>query len=136
MDVMEARRRLLMMPHGIDTSPQILRFNVRWNRGTLDVLDGYCVTVIYDVGFSTNSRSIIGYNTSNQYNIFRDGQYVDYWNVGTGREQVNANCNGISACIPMSKIEDAHLYFADTGEIIFAGRNSIYYGHKNISELE
>lgn len=65
--------------------------------------------------------------------IFRDGQYLDYWGLSAPR--LNANSNGVAVTLKESEIDDAYLYVRDSGEIIFAGKNTIYYGHRNISEL-
>lgn len=68
-----------------------------------------------------------------EFNIFKDGQYVDYW--GFVAPRLNANSNGVAVTLKENEIDDAYLYVIDSGEIIFAGKNTPYYGHRNISEL-
>ena len=65
--------------------------------------------------------------------IFKDGDYVDYWSPTNIK--LNANSNGIGVTISNSRIDDAYMYINDSGQILFAGKNTIYYGHRNINEI-
>ena len=41
----------------------------------------------------------------------------------------------ISFSIEVSEIENSYAYLVETGQIIFAGKNTPYYGYTNISEM-
>lgn len=130
---MQARRRLLMTPHGIDTSPKILAYGKYWWRGGLKDDADYCATVIMPFTPSTSVQWPVFSGLCTELDVFKDGQYVDYWGLAAPR--LNANSNGVAVTLKESEIDDAYLYVKDSGEIIFAGKNTIYYGHRNISEL-
>lgn len=135
-DVMQRRRQLMGMQKSVlDTTAKILQYDVRWSRGSLIESVGIAATIIYYIEPKSESRRLINGGLYSQLNIFKDGQYVDYWSIATGREQINANCNGVSATVVTSGIDNAYLYVQGTGEILFAGKNTPYYGHRNISEL-
>jgi hypothetical protein len=65
---------------------------------------------------------------------------VAYWStISTGEERTHGRIDVGSDCfaatIQTDMIDDCYLINRNTGEIFFAGKNSIYYGHRNISEL-
>ena len=55
MDLMQARRRLLMQQSGLDTSPKVLEYDKRYySGGTVRAQNGCCITDKYDVVSSVN----------------------------------------------------------------------------------
>ena len=67
--------------------------------------------------------------------IYKDGSYIDYWSVSNTRAVINANSNGLAISITVGHVDDAYLYFQETGDIIFAGKNTPYYGYLNINDI-
>ena len=116
-----------------DTSPVVLAENKRWANGNLIDANGYSATVVCSYSPSNSVRYIEHSGIYFQVNIFKDGQYIDYWSLASPR--LNANSNGIATTLLSSEIEDAYIYIRETGDIIFAGKNTQYYGHTNVSEL-
>ena len=87
----------------------------------------------------------VGLNPDYMCNIQNDGSFVDWWGQTNGipnwttqeseRDILNAGSNEISCSIYLPIIDTTYAYIKETGQILFAGKDSIYYGHKNISEL-
>ena len=141
---MQARRRLLMQQSGLDTSPVILAYNAIYNaNGYINQVDGagYCVTDLYyyptltatgTIGyFGTDSKTCVVYKNNGTTK-------VDYWALQENqspRKCINTGSDAIKFTLKMSDLDDCYAYLQDTGQIFFAGKNSIYYGHRNISEL-
>ena len=148
MDVIQARRRLMMLPHGIDTSPKIYQYNAGINvsnpQGTTP-LEGCCVTELYNYQLfaSGANRTLVttGAWGNNQgiMTVWKDGVYRDFWGTNSAdnfeRAVIMPNTNGLKISLNMSRLNDAYALIKETGEILFAGKNSIYYGHLNTSEL-
>lgn len=149
MDVMEMRRRLMAAarPSVIDTSPRIAEFNKRLNAGnpaTKPPVDyeGACITDYYDYPAQTTTQTICMSGKmdiiQSYLMIFQDGTYKDYWgqpNDGASKACINGNSNQIKFTLDMSKLDDSYAYIVGTGQILFAGRNTQYYGHTNVSEI-
>ena len=139
--MMSIRRRLMMMPHGIDTSPIIERYNAKL-AGDIVAADGYCVTAKYYYQSSNTVQTIAYYfgEASLQCQVFRNNgeTYMDYWVLQkrqSPRTCINAGSDAIWFTIEMNEINNCYAYIIETGQIFFAGKNTPYYGHRNISEL-
>ena len=154
MDVMQARRRLLMMPHGIDTSPKIAAYGKACalaNTGERDVpYDS--ITDWYVFAPKTIGQLTIYYETPAAL-IRNDGNYQFYainaestmirdWYYNTSATNktrtigwTNFTLQEIRFTVITANIDDVYAYVVETGQIFFAGKNTIYYGHRNISEL-
>lgn len=52
---------------------------------------------------------------------------------GTGKS-VSEEFDGIKFCVWMFGAEESYAYIAETGRILFAGRNTVYYGKTNIND--
>lgn len=141
------RRRALMaqVESGeIDTSPIIEYYNKGLISGgaTKDVI-GCCVTALYTYPEKSVMQTCVttgGFGNADRVMIiYKDGNQVDYWGTNSQdnyeRACINPNSNGLRISLNMSRLDDAYLYLKETGQILFAGRNSIYYGHRNINEL-
>lgn len=143
---MTRRRALLARVEsgGLDTSPIIEYYDkgLIGSGATQDVI-GCCVTALYtypEKSVMQTSVTTGGWGTAAGVMIvYKDGNKVDYWGTNTQdnyeRACINPNSNGLRISLKMSRLDDAYLYIKDTGQILFAGRNSIYYGHRNINEL-
>ena len=150
MDMMEMRFRMMAMQEsGLDTSPRIAEYDAAWGRGTETKYsyNGWCITDWYSYDKTSESIvSIIGYIGNDnagitfQYHNATKTQ-KDWYYFNKGDQEGEQKLVGvswpveISFSIQQSKIKDSYVYIKNTGQILFAGKNSIYYGHKNISEL-
>lgn len=136
MTPLDRRRELLLMQEsGLDTTPEFVAYGYRWDRGQLVENSACNATKIYSFPPSQSARKIESDYCVMQICIYRDGTYIDYWSISNTRAVINANSNGLAISVSSNYVDDAYLYIQETGEIIFAGKNTIYYGHKNISEL-
>ena len=137
-----------MMPHEIDTSPKIYQYNAGIptnNRQGTTPLIGCCVTELYSYQLfaSGSNRTLVttgGWGTNQGImTLWKDGVYKDYWGTSSAdnyeRAVIIPDTNGLKISLNMSRLNDAYALIKETGEILFAGKNSIYYGHRNISEL-
>ena len=143
---MERRRALMMMrKSGLDTSPIIAHYGVKNPSGNpatkpYIVDENYCVTALYSYTPMNVRQTIRFYGGNGNAILYTDETYKDYWNFnGESNEHkwniINANTNQISCTLKISMLDDSYLWLEESGEILFAGKNSIYYGHRNISEL-
>lgn len=137
------------MPHGLDNSPKIVEHGVYWGRG-MNVKNndsGWSITDWIYVKQQITGGILTGYVGANDVNNHTFQYYNEnetksdwyYFNNGDqeGNRQLSRNfaIAKISFSIYTPNIENTYAYIQNTGEILFAGKNSIYYGHSNISEL-
>lgn len=138
MDVMDMiRRMLLAQESGINTTAEGYPYK-RWNRGVLENSSSALATIIYEYEPSSEGRQLRYGGLVAQINTFINGVYKDYWSardeVDT-RNVINANTNGVAVNIDINNLQNAYAYLPDTGQILFAGKDTPYYGHLNINEL-
>lgn len=130
----------MAMPHTLDTSPIITDYNMELNnRGGLISSNNRSVTGYYALSSYVGSitQAITGGGQLRICAAYKDYDFVDYW---TNRIVFNAGTNQIRATIDNVDIDNIYAYMplnstVDQGKILFAGKNTIYYGHRNISEL-
>lgn len=150
---MRRRRELMaMQTHKLDTSPLIDKYDWRWGRGneTGQVSAGWCITEWYKFNpQKTGLVTIVGWigNDSNQYTFqyhtenstWRDWFYFNNGNAEGTRNIQNSSgirlLYEISFSIDMSLLDECYAYVLETGQIFFAGKNSIYYGYTNINDM-
>lgn len=143
---MQRRRTLLMMPRGIDTNPKITEYGKHWDRtfGSTSISANWCITEWYEVNQQSIVQTINGYigaDTSGitfQYflsNGTTDWYYFNGTNPRTVTTRYGVGITSISFSIEIAQIDNSYAYCVETGQILFAGKNTIYYGHRNISEL-
>lgn len=132
-----------MMEHStLDTSPVILQDDTRlWPDGSTRALSGACITKIYDLYVGQNDRTFDHYGLTNSTINYNNGEFYDYWNSpsetapATSRTLAKTGTTEMQFTLMMDKLDDCYVIQLSTGIIVFAGKNSIYYGHRNISEL-
>lgn len=141
MDLMSIRRKMLMASgrKAIDTTVKIFAKNSRWGIGGKIYDDNYNIaSVIYEFEPQNVARRLFYDYLNTQLIIFENGVYKDYWTTRTGesdsRSVINANSNGIAVSVGNEHIDDAYAYLPD-GQILFAGKNSPYYGYTNINDM-
>lgn len=155
MDMMEIRRRVLMgqtKSGPVDTSPKIAEYGVFWNRtqGGKTANTDWCVTEEYEFSPILAGITLVGYIGKDAANItFQYYGYVTqthaaysgwyYFNVGDkeGTRDLSAinTLERITFSIRQDKLSDCYVYVRETGQILFAGINSVYYGYTNIHDM-
>ena len=99
------------------------------------------ITNVFSFTPLQSDGALCTYGCTATMQFLTDGVFTDYWSMGsenapqTRNGIVNAGANGAKFTVVLSKKDDAYAYIVDTGEILFAGINSIYHGHRNISEV-
>lgn len=151
MDLMQHRRSLLMAQgRKLDTTPKIAEYGKYWNRtfGSTSVNANWCITDWYDVVDTPGESritSINGYIGTDATTItfqyyLTNGTTNWYYFAGTNPRRVIANpatyrISKISFSIQITEIDNSYAVVVETGQILFAGKNTQYYGHRNISDL-
>ena len=142
----------------VDTTVQIETYDVGFNNsGSTTSATGLAVTKLYefDNTGATGYFNLMGLfpyvdenpgSSTGRAQAFVDGVYVDpYSCYGSGKPLNKTNtegkiavnlttnkCNGIKVTIAYKYIDDCYLYVEKTGQVLFAGKNTPYYGMSNI----
>lgn len=155
MDLMQARRRVLIGEKKvIDTSPKIAEYGKMLNYERTGERSNiyFCITEWYpfDVGtvnliylynklYATQRRRDCNYQ---YYATNANGTLLRDWWFNTSeddpRRQIGWNTftlKEIRFSIPIKEIDDSFAYVKETGQIFFAGKNSLYYGYTNINDM-
>lgn len=142
MDLMKRRRGIIASQQGLDTSPKIVEYDKYLERdGTATgAAVGWCYTewILFDPQRTGMLMVVDNCTQSNRVFQYQNeqGSYADYW---YGPERIIGNADvtlyKIRFSIETAKIDDSYAYCETTGQIMFAGKNTQYYGHRNISEL-
>lgn len=139
----------------IDTSPKIAEYGVYWNRtkGGKTADANWCITEFYEFEQQAARRTTLkGYigndgtaKTFQYYglnNIGGDTSDWYYFNAGDneGTRDLGGTYNSntwqrITFSIHQDKLDDCYVYVQQTGQIFFAGKNTIYYGYTNINDM-
>lgn len=148
MDGMMRRRNMGIKSGGavIDNSPVIEYYDKRIYGSNLVDYVGRCVTQVYTLPtYATRRCEVVvhsGTATDNSCHVYADGVYKDWWNGG---HYINQGCNQGRWSLVTDDIDNSYCYLKNNGQvmpdelkgyIIFAGRNTIYYGHQYIQEVE
>ena len=123
----------------LDTSPIIALYNKGISvRNDVDKED-FCITQRYYYPPSDVVQTLAYYGTDGaQCRVYKNDVYMDYWTLAPAqspRKFINIGSEAIAITLNMFKLDESYAYIVETGQILFAGKNSIYYGHRNISEL-
>ena len=147
MDMMAIRRRVLMGAKKVlDTTPIIEIYGKHQGAGKPTIKppiddNNSGITIFYDYEPVNYRRTIVYYGTSAVMTVYTsDHLYKDYRNVGATdapaeSRYLNANSGAIKIDIYLPLIDDCFFYIKETGEILFAGKNSPYYGYTNINDM-
>ena len=61
---------------------------------------------------------------------------IGHWGeTQSPKECINIGSDAIEITLSMFRLDESYAYIVETGQILFAGKNTPYYGHRNISEL-
>lgn len=137
-----AKKRMEIGNSVLDNRPKIRAYDKQYhNDGSVKDYTGRCITKLYPVNY-TGNQGITHYGLQYYFVCYKDNgaTLVDYWSTNSTIEErrngaINDGSDCIAATIQTDMIDDCYLINRSTGEIFFAGKNSIYFGHKNISEL-
>ena len=144
MDMMAIRRRFLMASGKkvIDTSPIIVAYDSEYvSDGSTRQSVGFCCTALYSYLPMQTKGTIAFYGTSGKNMVLyrnNGSQRVDYWvlyNAQSPRTCINVGTDSAVFTLETSKLPDCYAYIVDTGQILFAGKNSPYYGYTNINDM-
>lgn len=139
-----AIRRGLMMGQKkvLDTTPIILENNARLatDGSVITTTDGRCITAIYDCHVTNNRRTFIHYGLSQSTINYKNGAYYDYWNNQSPNEikttvLAKDGTEQMQFTVVSNLIDDCYVIYENTGQILFAGKNSPYYGYTNINDM-
>lgn len=107
----------------------------------LPIVDGEN-NITYYIASYTPSGETCGIAGSLSYHLYIDDEYASYYNVQklnirhsrpTGRTVVEG-INGLVFPIFLFGAEESYAYINETGRVLFAGRNTPYYGKANIND--
>lgn len=143
MDLMEVRRRMMgqITKKVVDTSPVIEFYGYSIPAGSINYTqsEGSGVTKIYEYPKQDFVQTLVTAYVTANIRVFKDGLYRDYWSwgptVGMHRKVINSLSNGLAMTIILDNIDDSYAYLEETGQILFAGKNSPYYGYANINDM-
>ena len=142
-----SRRRDLMGQKSdvLNTSPKIAYENAHIISGGNIAEDQTCVvTALYPYSNPSDSTyTLCYYGTQGNMALYSaDRRYIDYWSitaVDTPKTRAvlykNSRTSFAAFTLRKNMLDDCFAYVTNTGQILFAGKNSIYYGHRNISEI-
>ena len=136
----------------VDTSPIIEETGYGLSSSGATVANRYlCYTKIYSLGTTLTggkTRAIKYYiaqsaadgssGGNNKQCVYLDGSFVNYYTTAFNAESranyssAKGDINQVRFTLFISSVDDSWAYFEDTGEIIFAGKNTQYYGMSNI----
>ena len=137
-----------------DTTPKIAEYGKYWNRtfgSTTDNAD-WCITQWIDVddpytgtGRPTSINGFIGADSNAitfQYYLTNGAVTQTNWNYFNNvnpRTVLSGNAfsrlTSISFSIQVNEIDNSYAYVEQTGQILFAGKNTPYYGYTNINDM-
>ena len=145
MDNLMLRRRAILQAPIVrpDTSPRIAEYGKTLGRGntTINTDANYCYTEWYDINPAPGSahqlqlvRCGINSNHTYQFTTSTGGANWDYRKEGN-YYYFPGNVNKIRTSIPIANLETCYAYIVSTGQILFAGINTPYYGYTNINNM-
>ena len=140
MDLMAIRRRI-MMAQRKNTAPIILMYGYKYPSGnkapTVDATK--CITDKYRYEPSTGKQTLVTCGVTSTIHIFNDTRYMDYWSWSPGdgykRKVINPNSTQVACTVVIDQLDVCYAYLEETGQILFAGEKSPYYGYENINDM-
>lgn len=138
----------------VDTSPVIAQTGYGLNKSGGTVAEAeLCYTDFYYIpdGYTGKVSGLFPNDDANYFNentqlqIFEDDTFKTYWSGGVMMGALGSAdkiaglyyasawpANKVRFVLVSSHVDDSYVYFTDTGDIIFAGANTKYYGMANI----
>lgn len=140
MDMMAIRRRVLMAQRK-NTSPKIAAYGYRFPSGNKAPVadESRCITEKYRYASSESKQTLVTCGVTSTIHVFNDTKYMDYWSWSPGdgykRKVINIGSTQVACTLVLDQLDEAYAYLEETGQILFAGKNSRYYGYENINEM-
>lgn len=145
-DLLRRRREMMGQKSDVlNTSPKIAYENACIIAGgNIAEKQNSVVTALYPYSNPSDSNyTLCYYGTQDKMALYdAERRYNDYWAIGAvdapkTRAVLYKNSRTSFAAFTLRKdmLDDCFAYVTNTGQILFAGKNSIYYGHRNISEI-
>ena len=144
MGLMSIRRKMLMSggKKVVDTSPIIVAYDSKYTgNGSIYQEVGFCCTALYSYLPMQRTGTIAYYGTSGKIMVLyrnNGSERVDHWNLQNARSPrtcINVGTDSAVFTLETSELPDCYAYIVDTGQILFAGKNSPYYGYTNINDM-
>lgn len=144
-DLLRRRREMMTRKDSgdLNTSPKIAEYGKclgRSNTG-INTASGWCYTEWYDIdpvpGTANRLKSGgtgMDSNHTYQWTTTAGSGNWDY-RVSSGFCYLSANADKIRFSIKVANLSNCYAYIDTTGQIIFAGKNTPYYGYKNINDM-
>lgn len=152
MDGMMRRRNMGIKSGGavIDNAPVIEFYDTKLNaNSTTSPNTGTCTTDWVTVPQQSGRMYCTHYGCNGVTLDYLDDARKDYWNWGSVSAESTSGsithpCNRMKLTLQTDMLDDCYAYVKDQsqniesarGYILFAGRNSIYYGHQFIQEVQ
>lgn len=126
-----------------DTTIQIAEYGYSWQRGKeLKSIDSkYGISVKYIFPAQSFTQTMVQYGHDTILILYTDDVYKDWWGMQNGlyseveRTIIDVGTNQVSTSVYLPMIDDAYFYLKETGQILYAGKNSPYYGYTNINDM-
>ena len=140
-------RRSVLLASGkkvIDTSPVIVAYDSSYRpNGSIQQRVGTCCTALYSYLPMQTKGTIAFYGTGTtgiNMVLYKNNasKRVDFWPLNdtqSPRNCINVGTDSAVFTLEMSKLSDCYAYIVETGQILFAGKNSPYYGYTNINDM-
>lgn len=149
MDLMRRRREILAQGGELDTSPKILEYGKRLKGATgIETDADWCYT---DWIYCTLDGQTVGENkliedayasssTGGVYQYEKANGTYDYWFGSADFTPLQRNIGSFNIIrirwsIKIENLSKCYAYMTNTGQIFFAGKNSIYYGYTNLNDM-
>lgn len=139
-DLLRRRREMMgQKSDTLNTSPRIAEYGKYLSRNAsgTTVDSSWCYTEWYDIDPYPSSNNIIDNVTNNfhTYQFVKQNGSGDYW-YGPSRNLAGTPVKiRFSMTIARLNAGTEYAYSSTTGQIFFAGKNTLYYGYKNINDM-
>lgn len=141
MNIIEIRRKVLLN-NVLNTAPvfEVYGYAIPAGNKEYNENETYAVTKLYHYPPSETKQTLVTSGVGSNIRLYNNNKgYMDYWNwqitPGYARTVINIHSEYVQMAVKIDEIENSYAYLRETGQILFAGKNTIYYGHKNIGEL-
>lgn len=133
-----------------DTTVKLYKLNSNTlnNGGIADNKNGFAVSAFYEIPEGYTGKIALALKVSEAQKaslgsvpmqLYLDDTFATYWSPGAcytvdGSEQIYnlyhapSPANRVRFTIPMDYVDDCYAYLPDDGKILFAGKNTVYYG--------
>ena len=129
----------------IDTSPKIAEYGKYLGRSNEGINEdsAWCYTEWYEFAPQNHGRIVICDNATSTNHTYQyrgaydSGENYANWYYSPRRTigENNATLQAIRFSILIENIDNVYAYCETTGQIFFAGKNTPYYGYRNLADM-